>query len=134
MNDLRFKDGAPASETLRTRKLATWRGRDVLECICQVQWRESSELRWWEYMKEGRRAWMWIPQQSCACHGSGWVCANCGGAGWLLAQNEKGHTRAIPCPQCREQVDGDVRPNDWALGLRELRIVAEQVKMAEAAV
>lgn len=131
MSELHFKEGAPISETLRTRQLATYRGRDVMECVCAVQWREASELRWWKYQSEPFKRYYWIPQQSCACHGSGWVCATCGGAGWYLAQNEKGHTKAQPCPQCREQFDGDVRANDWALALADLRDIAEQVEMAE---
>lgn len=136
MTDFRTKDnGAPTSETRRTRQLATFNGHDVSECICNIQLRDRDGLRWWDYQKTNGdkfaephpKRYMWIPAQSCACHGSGWVCAICGGAGWVRLQE---YGKPELCPQCRDEANGGP---DWARSLAELRGAAEQVEMEEVA-
>ena len=81
---------------LRARMVGKHNGRDLVECFCQLANGDRRELLEWEYWRgEKRERWMWHGALSCACEGTGWVCAICNGTTWV-----SGNKSAEKCPQC----------------------------------
>lgn len=108
------------SGNLRARKVGTFQGRDVVECICQLNNGDNRDLLEWDYTKGMRRElWMWSHIGRCECHGTGWVCGYCMGCGWLSSKSG-----AILCPQCRATKIVKVMNEDtkrWVDAIEEIK-------------
>lgn len=61
----------------------------------------------------------WLPGESCACGGTGWVCYQCHSHQWALQMDpEKHQSRAVPCVKCTETIKCAVTWQPWMLKFR----------------
>lgn len=83
-------------------------GQTLVLCICQVPEPERYTMRTMTNREKPESPWM--PNEACACGGTGWVCVGCGSHKWGL--DLKTH-RAVPCARCSETISGRVTFQPW---------------------
>jgi hypothetical protein len=77
----------------------------LIQCICTIPMQDRYQMA----VAETRHSRIpWMPNETCKCHGTEWVCGMCHGHKWVL-----GGKGADPCPACTVVVDNQVVWQPW---------------------
>ena len=77
-------------------------GHSLKECYCRIDKHLDPSLYVWNPPESP-----WYYNEGCHCFGTGWVCAECGGQGWV-----GGRHGATTCTACRKEIRVEIDSED----------------------